>query len=180
MGAFVVTKKLISVPFKAFSDILGQKMISELTAIPLEHLVPVLDAIEDPRVFSQAEIRSVLEEEGHAYATSFFQQLGLVTSHIKDRTVPLDLLHPDSKVHHATYPNQEGTRTITRSTAISCRGCYTGRSTTRHNTKGVGQESSLSYLSAGRCPLTTLWESLESSSMQDGAHPAVMPDEYWV
>ena len=28
----------------------------------------------------------------------------------------------------------------------------------------MGQESSLSYLSTGRCPLTTLWESLESSS----------------
>ena len=31
MDAFAVTKKPISVPFKAFTDILGQKMISELT-----------------------------------------------------------------------------------------------------------------------------------------------------
>lgn len=90
MGAFVVTNKPVSVPFKTLSNILGQEMTSELTAIALEHLVPVLDAIEDPRVFSQAEIRSVLEEEGHAYATSFFQQLGLVTSRVKGRTVPLD------------------------------------------------------------------------------------------
>ena len=45
--------------------------------------------------------------------------------------------------------------------------------------KGVGQESSLSYVSTRRRLLTTLWKSLESSSMQDGAHLAVTPDAGW-
>ena len=90
------------------------------------------------------------------------------------------MLHPNSKVHHATYPNHEGSQTIARSTAISRRGCYTGKFITIQDMKGVGQESSLSYLSAGRRPLTTLWESLESNPTQDGAHPAVIPDAHWV
>ena len=98
----------------------------------------------------------------------------------KSGGIGMVLLHPNSKVHHATYRNQEGSRTITRSTAISRRGCYTEKFITMQDTKGVGQESSLSYLSAGRRPLTTLWESLESSTTQDGAHLAVMPDAHWV
>ena len=66
-------------------------------------------------------------------------------------------------MHHATYLNHDGSRTITRITAIPCRGYYTRR-LMKYIIKGVGQESSLSYLSTGRCQLTTLWESLESSS----------------
>ena len=61
---------------------------------------------------------------------------------------------------------------------IPCRG-YSTRRLIKYIIKGVGQESSLSYLSAGRCPLTTLWESLESSSIQDGAHLVVIRDAHW-
>ena len=89
------------------------------------------------------------------------------------------VLHPNNKVHHATYLNNDGLRTITQTTAIPRRGYYTRR-LIKYIIKGVGQESSLSYLSAGRCPLTTLWESLESSSTQDGTHPAVIPDAHRV
>ena len=83
-------------------------------------------------------------------------------------------------IHYSVRHEKEGSWTITRSTAISRRGCYTGKFITIQDMKGVGQESSLSYLSAGRRPLTTLWESLESSSTQDGAHLAVTPDAHWV
>ena len=89
------------------------------------------------------------------------------------------ILHPNNKLYHATYLYHDGSWMFTRTPAIPHPGYYTRR-VIKYIINGVGQESSLSYLSAVRCPLTTLWESVESSLIQDGAHPAVIPDTYWV
>ena len=69
-----------------FNDILGKGVTSGLVNLAvdhlnpasdaIDHLNPALDAIEDSRVLSQAEIRSVLEEGGHAHATSFSPAVG--------------------------------------------------------------------------------------------------------